>query len=265
MTSEIRHNHDFLKTGLFVAALDLTALPTHHLFVAHSEANPGLAPGFLPASSAFCDRWKMKKTQLGWGREEKGFAPQRAPSSHKQVESLCPTITEAYEKAHFTTCSSPGKENGAGRGVVLSLESCFWKKEGWSSQTIFGGLEEGKAGFGGWRGEALVLVALSTRWHPYFLIFAATFSLEAKLVQIVIGHIPSWLRGLNLWSWRCVLSQITCCHVSDRAVFTGVISSVKVGVPLPPLFLLALLLPLRLNLLLQASGKQSGVEQCFSN
>ena len=56
MHSSIPHSHLFLEMLLLVAALDLKALITCLLSVANGEASPGLAPRFLPVSSAFCDR-----------------------------------------------------------------------------------------------------------------------------------------------------------------------------------------------------------------
>lgn len=45
---------------------------------------------------------------------------------------------------------------------------------------------------------ALVLVALATRWHPYFGIFAFSFNLQEKLVQIIAEQMPSGFRVHNL-------------------------------------------------------------------
>lgn len=66
----------------------------------------------------------MGEKKNSWGVGTKGFVPQRGSPSHEQVEFLYPMIKEA-DLAHLTTCSSARKENGAGRGIVLMLESCF--------------------------------------------------------------------------------------------------------------------------------------------
>lgn len=68
----------------------------------------------------------------------------------------------------------------------------------------------------------LVLVDLSTGWHPCFFILVLSFSLEEKLVEIIIEQMQPWLRFHNLWSWLHILSGIMCYCVSDRAVFTVV-------------------------------------------
>lgn len=44
----------------------------------------------------------------------------------------------------------------------------------------------------------LVLVALATRWHPYFGIFAFSFNLQEKLVQIIAEQMQSGFRVHNL-------------------------------------------------------------------
>lgn len=52
----------------------------------------------------------------------------------------------------------------------------------------------GKAGFWGGEEEGTagpVWVDLSTRWHPYFLIFVFSFSLEEKLVQVIAEQMQS--------------------------------------------------------------------------
>ena len=84
--------------------------------VAHSEANPGLAPRFLPASSAFCDRWKMEENS--WVGVTKGLHSTEGcpPAMSEQVESFCPMIKEAGIKpSHHMQLCWEGKWGRQGR------------------------------------------------------------------------------------------------------------------------------------------------------
>ena len=90
---------------LLVAALDLKALITCLLSVANGEANPGLAPRFLPVSSAFYDRWDMGKNTRPRAKvscSTEGLPPALGVWCVCEVAQSCPTLCDLVD------CSLPG-------------------------------------------------------------------------------------------------------------------------------------------------------------
>lgn len=106
----------------------------------------------------------------------------------------------------------------------------------------------------------LVLVDLSTRWHPYVFSFALVSVLRKNLFKSSQNKCNLDL-GFIIYEADFMSYPESCVTVFQTELFYYGIIIISVGVPLPPPFLQALLLPLRLDSLPQASGKQPGVQQ----
>ena len=278
-----------------VAALDLKALITCLLSVANGEANPGLAPRFLPVSSAFYDRWDMGKNTRPRAKvscSTEGLPPALGVWCVCEVAQSCPTLCDPVDcslpgssvhgifqarvlewvATSFSRRSSPPRNRTRVSRIVgrrftvwaaLSrwhlcvpwlktltqnlahhTQLCWEEKAGqagvlfllWSPAFqrrragVLGRtprLRGAQAGLGPSRGRhsgpprCRPLPPLATRWRPDFGVFAVSFNLPEKLVQIIAEQVQAWFGVRNLWSWLHTLSQTLRHRASDRAVLIG--------------------------------------------